>query len=116
MPAELARVPTFVERSAGVHVVKVPGEGFGGRWYKEDCDGALVALAWPEFFPREFLPIAARIAAKYSPIAALFVERLPANDARRGASVLPPAGPGGEGLVLTGSDRPADAPGQGGLF
>lgn len=107
MPRELAGVVTFVE-SGGP---QAPREG--GRWYEEDCDVALVALAFPELFPREFVAgRAGVVASRYSPVVAVWLARLPANDIRRGGAAPAPVAP----LVLTGSDRPADAPGQGALL
>jgi hypothetical protein len=108
MPRELAGVPTFVERSVG----RMPS-AHGGRWYEEDCDVALVALAFPELFPREFVAgPAGVVASRYSPVVAVWLDRLPANDIRRGGAAPALVAP----LVLTGSDRPADAPGQGALL
>ena len=30
----------------------------GANWYEEDCDWAIVALAFPQFFPRDAIPAA----------------------------------------------------------
>lgn len=105
MPAELARVQTFVERSIGY----VGCSTHGGRWYEEDCDVSLVACAWPECFRRDYLNVVAKIAARISPVVAVWLDRLPANHPLRGGVVqlTPPTD-----FRLTGSDRPADAPGQ----
>lgn len=109
MPAELSGVRTFVERSG-----RAEAGGGTGRWYEEDCDAALVALAFPQYFPREFVSGAARIiGARSSPVVAVWLDRLPANDIRRGGAE--PARASGP-FELTGSDRPADAPGQGNLL
>jgi len=35
MPEALRKIPTFA----------------GGNWYEEDCDWAIVALAFPQYFP-----------------------------------------------------------------
>ena len=37
MPDELRNIPTFA----------------GGNWYEEDCDWAIVALAFPQYFPND---------------------------------------------------------------
>lgn len=109
MPEALAGVRTFVERSGAAQA-----GGGTGRWYEEDCDAALVVLAWPEFFPREYVAGPARIiGARISPVIAVWIDGLPANHIIRGGAVpQSPAGP----FDLTGSDRPADAPGQGSLL
>lgn len=118
MPEALARVPTYVERSAGVKIVTVAGDGFGGRWYEEDCDAALVALAWPEAFPREYLKVARIIGARAHVSIAAWIDSLPANhpvNCYPGAPAVEDVPPSSE-FQLTGSDRAADAPGQGGLL
>lgn len=108
MPAELAAIVPFVERSVG----RVAGP-HAGRWYEEDCDAALVVLAFPECFPREALESAHAIVRDFSPAAVVWLARLPASHP---AALRPLLAPTPEGFELTGSDRPADAPGQGGLF
>jgi hypothetical protein len=113
MPEAVRAVATFVERSVG----RVSGSA-SGRWYEEDCDAALVALAFPELFPREFIPVAVKIASGYHVTIAAWFDSLPANHALRcspgaPAVVNPPAS---SQFQLTGSDRPADVPGQGELL
>jgi hypothetical protein len=49
MPPEIRSIPTFA----------------GGPWYEEDCDWALVALAFPEAFSAESLSGAIRTARHY---------------------------------------------------
>ena len=36
-----------------------------GNWYEEDCDWALVALAFPAYFPPEAIDAAHRVCAHY---------------------------------------------------
>ena len=51
MPPALGAVPTFA----------------GGRWYEEDCDWALVCVAFPECFPADALAQAEGSLARWQP-------------------------------------------------
>lgn len=44
----------------------------GPNWYEEDCDWCTVALAFPQFFPDEAIPVALATLKRYQP--ALFDE------------------------------------------
>lgn len=112
MPQALARVKTFVERSLGA-------QPSPGRWYQEDCgDVSLVALAWPELFPREYIRVARLIGAKAHVTVAAWLDSLPANhrlNCYPGAPAVEKV-PDSAEFQLTGSDRAADSPGQLGMF
>jgi len=38
-----------------------------GRWYEEDCDWAVVALAFPQFFPADAIPATLKTLERYKP-------------------------------------------------
>jgi hypothetical protein len=41
---------------------------FAGRnWYEEDCDWAIVALAFPQHFPDDANPVALKTIKRYKP-------------------------------------------------
>jgi hypothetical protein len=39
----------------------------GPNWYEEDCDWAIVALAFPEFFAGDVIPLALATLQRYQP-------------------------------------------------
>ncbi len=39
----------------------------GANWYEEDCDWCIVALAFPQLFPTEYLPDAMATLERYQP-------------------------------------------------
>jgi hypothetical protein len=39
----------------------------GPNWYEEDCDWAIVALAFPQFFPEDYQPAALATLRSYKP-------------------------------------------------
>ena len=39
----------------------------GPNWYEEDCDWAVVALAFPQFFPADAIPAALATIKNYQP-------------------------------------------------
>ena len=39
----------------------------GSNWYEEDCDWAIVALAFPQLFPAEYAPMALATLKQFQP-------------------------------------------------
>ena len=43
------------------------GPWAGPNWYEEDCDWCIVALAYPHFFPADWIPLALATLQRYEP-------------------------------------------------
>lgn len=51
-----------------------------GRWFEEDCDWAVVALAFPQIFPADAIPAALKTLEHYKP--ELFAEVMAMREVR----------------------------------